>query len=154
MLFRMNTLRCVVVDIPMDAVYGSEKSNLRISRIVGEFALKHARNTISRIFYNYFLRDFSIASLELVVGVALIAFGGIFGARTWLAAAQSGNATPLGTIMLAVLPMLLGVQLLLAFIAYDMASTPTRAAWPRTARSTGLLQSQGRNGVRTQEPKR
>ena len=44
MLFRLNTVRAVVVDVPMDAHYGDEKSNLRISRIFGEFLLKHMRN--------------------------------------------------------------------------------------------------------------
>jgi len=37
MLFRMNTVRAVVVDVPMDAVYEGGSSNLRISRILGEF---------------------------------------------------------------------------------------------------------------------
>ena len=44
MLFRLNTLRAVVVDIPMDAKYGDEVSNLKISHVVGEFLIKHVRN--------------------------------------------------------------------------------------------------------------
>ena len=32
MLFRLNTMQAVVVDMPMEAVYADEKSNLRISR--------------------------------------------------------------------------------------------------------------------------
>ena len=62
MLFRLNTIRAVVVDVPMDAVYGDEVSNLRISRTVLEFLGKHIRNFHKRIFYNYFLRDVSITS--------------------------------------------------------------------------------------------
>src|SRR5690606_19129847 len=46
MLFRLNTLRAVVVDVPMEAKYGSEVSNLKISRIIGEFSVKHCRNFI------------------------------------------------------------------------------------------------------------
>ncbi len=52
MLFRLNTLRAVVVDVPMEAKYGNEESNLKISRIVGEFFAKHVRNFLKRIFYN------------------------------------------------------------------------------------------------------
>uniref|UniRef100_UPI00289C9531 glycosyltransferase family 2 protein n=1 Tax=Stutzerimonas kunmingensis TaxID=1211807 RepID=UPI00289C9531 len=52
MLFRLNTLRAVVVDIPMDAKYGDEVSNLKISKIVGEFLAKHLRNFVKRIFYS------------------------------------------------------------------------------------------------------
>jgi hypothetical protein len=40
--------------------------------IVGEFAFKHCRNFVKRIFYNYFLRSFSIASVNLVAGLALL----------------------------------------------------------------------------------
>ena len=36
-LFRLNTLRAVVVDVPMEAKYGDEVSNLKISKIVLEF---------------------------------------------------------------------------------------------------------------------
>ena len=52
MLFRLNTLRAVVVDIPMDAKYGDEVSNLKISKILGEFLYKHIRNFFKRVFYN------------------------------------------------------------------------------------------------------
>lgn len=68
MLFRLNVLRAVVVDIPMDAKYGDEVSNLKISKIIGEFAIKHLCNFGKRIFYNYYLRDMSIASVELLLG--------------------------------------------------------------------------------------
>ena len=50
LLFRLNTIRAVVVDIPMDAVYGAEKSNLRIRQVAVEFMVKHLRNFFKRIF--------------------------------------------------------------------------------------------------------
>jgi dolichol-phosphate mannosyltransferase len=124
MLFRLNTLRAVVVDIPMDAVYGEEKSNLRISRILFEFLGKHIRNFGKRIFYNYFLRDMTLASIELVVGTAFLTFGVVFGGVSWFKAVASHTPTPLGTIMLAALPVLLGIQFLLAFLGFDIANVP------------------------------
>jgi len=83
-----------------------------------------------RIAYSYFLRDLSVASLELVVGSVLLTFGVVFGLSTWAAAVASGVATPLGTIMLSALPTLVGLQMLLAFIGHDVASQPTRALHP------------------------
>jgi len=124
MLFRLNIIRAVIVDIPMDAVYGNEQSNLKIRMAAWEFLLKHLRNLAKRVFYNYFLRDMALASLELIVGGALFAFGGVFGTMQWLRAAELQRPTPLGTIMLAALPVLLGIQLLLAFVGYDIASVP------------------------------
>jgi glycosyltransferase involved in cell wall biosynthesis len=126
MLFRLNTLRAVVVDIPMDAVYGDEKSNLCISKILVEFLGKHIRNFAKRIFYNYFLRDMTLASIELIVGAALLLFGVIFGGVSWFNAVANNTATPLGTIMLAALPVLLGIQFLLAFLGFDIANVPRR----------------------------
>jgi len=126
MLFRLNTLRAVVHDIPMHAKYEDEESNLKISKIVGEFLFKHIRNFVKRIFYNYYLRDLSIASLELPIGIGAFIFGLIYGIMNWLNTAETGIATPAGTVMLAALPLLVGVQLLLAFLNYDIASVPTR----------------------------
>ncbi|MBB1472870.1 glycosyltransferase family 2 protein [Luteimonas sp. MC1782] len=126
LLFRLNTLRAVAVDVPMDAHYGDEVSNLRISRILGEFLAKHVRNFGKRIFYNYFLRDLSLASLELVAGTLLIAGGALFGAQAWLQSMQSGVSTPAGTVMLSALPIILGLQFVLAFLGYDIASVPRR----------------------------
>jgi len=79
MLFRLNTLHAVVVDVPMDAHYGDEVSNLKISKIVTEFLVKHSRNFIKRIFYNYYLRNMSLASIELPVGLALVVLGAVYG---------------------------------------------------------------------------
>ncbi len=126
MLFRLNTIRAVVADVPMDALYGVETSNLRVSRVLGEFLYKHMRNFSKRIFYNYFLRDFSIASLELLVGVSMLLFGGSYGVYHWIRSVQADTVTPAGTVMLAALPVLVGLQLLLAFFSYDISSVPKR----------------------------
>lgn len=125
-LFRLNTLRAVVVDVPMDAKYGDEVSHLKISKIIGEFFAKHVRNFVKRIFYNYYLRDMSLASIELPVGLMLLGFGSIYGTYHWIHSAQAGMPTPAGTVMLSALPILAGIQLLLGFIGYDVSSVPVR----------------------------
>lgn len=131
MLFRLNTLRAVVVDIPMQPRYGTEVSYLRINRVPGEFLVKHLRNIGKRIFYNYFLREMSIASLELLLGIALLLFGAIYGSVHWLQSIDASVATPAGTVMVSAMPIILGLQLLLAFLGSDIASTPRLALWPR-----------------------
>ena len=124
MLFRLGTFRAVVRDIPMDARYGDETSSLRIGRVLPEFLRKHLRNTCKRIVYNYFLRDMSVASLELLVGVALMTFGGLYGGWHWWLSVSTGQTAATGVIMLAAMPVLIGLQLLLAFLAYDIAGVP------------------------------
>jgi dolichol-phosphate mannosyltransferase len=132
MLFRLNTLRAVVVDVPMDAVYGDEVSNLKISRIVTEFAAKHVRNFFKRLFYNYYLRNMSLASIELPLGVAMVLFGSIYGVSHWWYSLRHDMVTPAGTVMVAALPLIMGTQLILAFLAYDISSVPRRAIHTKT----------------------
>lgn len=126
MLFRLSTLRAVVVDVPMNAQYGDEVSNLRISKIVSEFLAKHVRNFFKRLFYNYYLRDMSLASIELPLGILFMFGGAAYGIWHWIMSAQIGMATAAGTVMLSALPILMGGQLILAFLAYDIASVPRR----------------------------
>jgi dolichol-phosphate mannosyltransferase len=126
-LFRLNTIRAAVLDIPMDAKYEDEKSNLKISKVLVEFFWKHTRNGVKRIFYNYFLRDFSVASIELIAGVALTLFAVFFGGYHWVKSASVGGVTAVGTIMIATVAAISGLQFLLAFIGYDVANVPRRA---------------------------
>lgn len=133
LLFRLGALRAVVADVPMRAVYGDERSSLSVRRALPEFAWKHARNTLKRIAYRYYLRDFNFASLELVLGTLLALGGTAFGLARWWASARAGVLTGSGTVMLAALPVLLGVQLLLGFLSYDMQSTPRQVIHRRLA---------------------
>lgn len=120
MLFRLNLAQALVRDIPMRAVYEDEQSNLKIGAIVPKFLAAHARNLYKRIFYSYFLRDFSIASLQLVLGLLLFGFGLIFGTLKWWQGAEAGITASAGTVMLSALPVLIGVQMILSFLQFDM----------------------------------
>ena len=68
-------LRAVVVDIPMRARYGDETSSLVVRRVIPEFARKHFVNACKRLAYNYYLRNFNIASIEILLGTATDANG-------------------------------------------------------------------------------
>ncbi len=124
LLFRLNTLRAVVADIPMPAIYDDETSNLSPIQALFSFPFKHLRNFVKRVFYNYFLRDFSIASVHFLLGFLLMTFGVVFGAAHWVHSAASDVFASSGTVMLAAVPVILGFQLLLAFVNYDTASVP------------------------------
>ncbi|KFL35743.1 hypothetical protein N788_07450 [Arenimonas donghaensis DSM 18148 = HO3-R19] len=126
LLFRLGTLRAVVVDVPMDARYGDEKSNLRVSRVLGEFAFKHLRNAGKRLVYNYYLRDLPAASLELLAGVLLLGFSLVFGGWHWWLSASTGQAAATGTVMVAVVTFVSGLQFVLAFLNHDIANVPRR----------------------------
>ncbi len=127
MLFRLNIIRAVVQDLPMYSEYGTEKSNLRISRVLIQFPFKYMNRLTKRIFYNYFLRDFNIGSLELLMTFIFLLFGFIFGGIHWILSLKTLHPATAGTVLLAGLPIILGFQSFLAFLHYDLVNIPQKA---------------------------
>jgi glycosyltransferase involved in cell wall biosynthesis len=123
-LFRLNVLRAVVRDVPMTSRYGGERSNLVIRHVAGEFLVRHAINLTKRIQYNYFLHNFNVASVELLVGALFLVFGGYIGITRWFESLHTGMPATSGTVMLAALPVVMGTQLLLAFLGHDVQDVP------------------------------
>jgi dolichol-phosphate mannosyltransferase len=135
-LYYLGVFRAAVRDIPMRAHYGEEVSGLKISHIVGPFLYLHIARFMRRILSQYFVRDFSFASLCLMVGLPSLLFGAVYGGLTWWHALESNAPTPVGTVMLISLSVILGVQLLLAFFAADTAAVPRSAIHPLLAGRT------------------
>lgn len=131
MLYRLSTLRALVMDIPERAIYGGEQSHLNDFKAIPLFALKHLRNFCTRIFYCYFLRDFHLASLQWLIGPAAMLFGLIFGAVKWYQSINLGIEASSGTVMLAGLPLIIGLQLLLSALGFDIDNQPTTALHPQ-----------------------
>lgn len=131
MLYRLSTLRAKVVDIPERAIYGDEQSHLNDFKAIPVFALRHLRNFVSRIFYCYFLRDFHLASLQWVLGPALMLFGMSFGLIKWIESVRVGIEASSGTVMLAGLPLIIGLQLLLSALGFDIDNQPTSSLYPQ-----------------------
>ena len=127
MLFRLNLIYARVIDIPIPSVYGEEKSNLSIKRVLFEFPLKHVRNYVKRIAYTYYLRDFNLASIELPVGLSLTGFGLTLGGYSWVHGVVTATPTQTGRLILIAMSFLSGLQLVLAFLSYDTNNTNKQA---------------------------
>lgn len=124
MLFRLNLAGAVVEDVSLPARYGTEKSNLKIRRVLLEFPLKHMRNQLKRVLYRYYLREWSIASFELPLSLGLVGFGATFGLLTFASASSVGRALTAGQVTISALAIILGFQLFLSFLSYDIQSEP------------------------------
>ena len=124
MLFRLSIIKAVIKDVPMPAKYGSEKSNLNIRKVIFEFPYRHAVNHLKRIFYSYYLREWSVASIELPLGLLLSIGGLVAGINFWIQSAATGVAATVGQVMLSAVPLILGFQLILAFLSYDVSTEP------------------------------
>ena len=84
MLFRLNLLRTVIDSVPLDARYADEHSSLSPLKSLLVFPFLHTRNLAKRILYSYFLRDFGVASVNLVAGAVFTSFGAMFGLAKWI----------------------------------------------------------------------
>ena len=129
LLYHLGTLRAVVRDVPMPARYAGEVSNLRIGAIIGPFAFKHLTNFVQRALGQYFVRDFNAASLEMVFGILSIAFGLGYAAH-YVSSDHHGQAASAGVVMAAALPIMLGAQLLMQALNFDVLNVPVRPIYP------------------------
>ena len=123
-LMRLNISRCIVLDVPMRAIYADERSNLNIFHSLLIFPFLHGKNFFKRIAYSYFLRDFTIASIYMIMGSILSLFGSVFGISQWVYSSSTGVFASSGTVMLAGLSLLLGIQFLIAAIHFDIQNIP------------------------------
>jgi glycosyltransferase involved in cell wall biosynthesis len=124
MLVHLNFSNRRVKDVAIPARYGEEKSDLNPFKVSMTFPLLLMRRFFRRIYEKYVLRDFSPIALFFFAGLLLFGWGCVFGAYLWVETAITRLPTPTGTIMLAVLPLILGFQLLLQAIVLDIQQTP------------------------------
>ena len=141
MLFQLGLIRARVQDIPTPTKYGEEKSSLSIFKAALEFPLKHLRNFTKRIFLNYFVRDFSLPSFQLLFGSLLSIGAIIFGVYHFIRSQRMNMGTEPGTLILFAVLLIIGFQLLLGFINHDVQSSPNRAI----SRDLKLLQNRPTN---------
>jgi hypothetical protein len=135
MLYRLSTIRAVVKDVPMASVYQDEESQLRISHVLFNFPPLYARAFVKRILYCYFLRDFNAVSLHFLIAMALLIPGTSWGSYHWWKSIETGVIATTGTVMLAVLPLILGFQFPLGAIQGDMAHQPDEPVQKTTDRT-------------------
>lgn len=124
MLVNLNLLNARVKDIPMPSRYGNEVSGLKIRQIIPMFSWLLMDRTVYRFWTKYVLQDFSPIALFVLTGLPLFFWGIMFGAASWIYNGYHGVVTSTGTIMLSVLPLLLGFQLLLQALVLDIQDTP------------------------------
>ena len=126
MLINLNIENSVVKDIPIPAKYEDEESSLDIKNVILTFPLKMLKGLCKRIFYKYYIYDFNMASIYLVLGLPMVLFGTSFGLYRWIFGSIEDIENSSGTVMLAVLPIILGVQFLLQAISIDIDNVPRK----------------------------
>ena len=113
-----------IEEIAMPAIYGDEKSNMNLFKMPLHFSLNLLKTFFDRIWKSYFVYDFNIGTIYLLFGFPLFLGGVVFGGYNWYHYSSANQFTPLGTIMISALLIILGFQLILQAIQFDIFRTP------------------------------
>jgi len=126
MLIELYHADAVIQEIPMKARYGDEVSNLSVTKALFGFPPKLLKGFLRRILLKYFLFDFNIASVYILFGVPLFLFGFIYGLINFVKYANANIVAPTGTVVIPTLLIILGFQLLLSALNYDITNYPKK----------------------------
>lgn len=111
-LIGLSIIDAKIGDFPMPALYGDETSTIKIFSTTMRVLKCLMIGFWQRIYYKYILYSFHPIALFLLTGLTLFTIGIIAG--IWLIVAKiiTSISPTSGTVMLAVLPIILGIQLL------------------------------------------
>jgi glycosyltransferase involved in cell wall biosynthesis len=124
MLIELGMLRAVIRDVYIPARYQDEVSSLVEWKTLFEFPPRLFIGFLRRLMTQYFIRDFSVFSALFLFGTILTLFGTGFGLYHWYLSLITGKIASTGTVMLAVLPFILGSQLLIQAMSVDIQNIP------------------------------
>lgn len=136
MLIRLNVIDARVVDIDTAALYGEETSHVRVGHVTWSFPWRLLKRSAWRFVKRHIINDFDLIALFTFVGCVLALFGTAFGIYHWVQSANSGIPATAGTVMIAVLPLILGVQMLLQALSMEVQASPGAAETRAMARDS------------------
>lgn len=119
-LCELGSKRLPILELEMPTIYTAAPSSLSISKVAFEFPPKLFSYMFRRILLQYFVFDVNLGSLYCILGSLLTLFGLVFGSYEWVDGIITHTGKPTGTIMLAALPVMMGFQLLLNALMYDV----------------------------------
>ena len=119
-LAELGLRRLPVLELEMPTIYTAAPSSLSIPRVVRDFPPRLLGLTLRRVLVQYFVFDLNLGSIYLVLGLLLLLGGSAWGAYQWIDSNVTHVPRSTGTVMLAVLPVLMGFQLLLNALMYDV----------------------------------
>ncbi|KAF3977823.1 MAG: glycosyltransferase family 2 protein [Methylococcales symbiont of Iophon sp. n. MRB-2018] len=126
MIIQLGTHRINLAEVAMPTIYQDEKSSMNLLSVFFSFPTKIIKGLMKRIFLQYFVYDFNMASVYLLSAIPMLVWGGCFGAYRWYLGLAEGLINNTGIVMLAVLPLILGMQFLLQAISIDISNSPKK----------------------------
>jgi glycosyltransferase involved in cell wall biosynthesis len=122
-LVYLNTIRARGKDVPVPAIYGDERSGIRLFREARKLLWAMFRGFWRRIIWKYVLWSFSPVAIFLFAGLALVGWGVGFGAWVVYESLGAPEAST-ATVLMSVAPLLVGINLLIVATVLDILEAP------------------------------
>lgn len=123
LLIWLNILNVRAVDVAIPAVYGEEVSTMHLTTVIPRLLRLLIGGFWRRVWRKYVLWSFSPIALLLFAGSLLTMAGLLIGLWATIVS-LSGSSPTAGTVLLAVTPFLVGVQMLTQALTLDIQATP------------------------------
>lgn len=120
-LIGLSIIDAKIGDFPIPALYGDETSTIKLFSTTMRVLKCLMIGFWQRIYYKYILYSFHPIALFLLTGLTLFTVGIIAGIWMLVVKIITSISPTSGTVMLAVLPIILGIQLLLTALVMDVS---------------------------------
>jgi len=124
MLIEVGILNGRVAEVYTPPHYGNEVSNIRIGRILASFPGRMLRGLWRRLIVKHVLRDLSPVAIFLGASMPFLCVGIYYLIVIFLRMHRTAAATPVGTIMLALVPLICSYILFVQAIVLDILLGP------------------------------
>lgn len=122
MLTALSIVNARVIDHAVPAIYGDEKSTIKLLPTAFRNLKAVWVGFWRRIYYKYILYGFHPIALFLISGTLLLTFGLLFGLFITINRLMSGDTPTTGSVMISILPIILGFQLILTALSMDVTN--------------------------------
>ncbi len=123
LLCALGLRRFAIAELEMEPIYAGEHSSLSVLRTLMTFPGPLFARFVRRLFVQYVIADINVATLYVLLGVPLFVGGAVFGGIEWELSAATSIPRTSGTVVLALLLFIIGFQLLLQAVAFDVAES-------------------------------
>jgi hypothetical protein len=126
MLIQLGINRLKIKEVVMPAIYEDEQSSMSLLKVLFTFPSKILKGFIKRLLLQYFVYDFNMASVYLLIGIPMLLWGSSFGFYRWYLGMTEGLVNNAGVVMTAILPLIIGIQFITQAISIDIQNTPKK----------------------------
>ena len=119
LLFRCSLKNITIKNIDIDASYKDNYSSLSPIKEIIPFLIKNTKLLFKRILYQYYLLDFNVGSIELILSILFGLSAIFFGLFLLIKSNLTYELTTAGTASIFTIFSILSIQFFLSFIFYD-----------------------------------